>query len=141
MKKTLILSLVGILVLSMGVFSFADTGISPLELLENLTGTEVLKSTEETYGDLAREYGVYDEFHAAFLTNKLDLLQAKVASGELSQEAYDELVVELENCDGTGTSKMLSNLGMRFGNSEAKGNRNNANGDYNYSQHRGGNKN
>ncbi len=112
MKRILIFSVVTILAISVVGFSFADTETSPLELLEDLTATEITKSSDETYGDLAKEYGVYDEFHAAFLVHKLELLQEKVSSGELSQERYDELVVMLNDCDGN--SKLLANLGMRF---------------------------
>lgn len=114
------------ILLSTGMVAFAATYEKPAQIVSNLTG----KSAEEvynqkveenkTYGQIAEEAGVLEEFKAQNLQNKINIINDRVSSGELTQEEADKIIEELkvnmENCDQNGS-------GMR-GNYFGQGNEN-----------------
>lgn len=126
MKKFIVFLIVGILLVSTSVLSFADSVDTPAEILENLTELTLEDINDKRgngvrIGDISKEYGVYDEFKTHFLEEKFDVLKTKLEAGEISQEEFDTLVSLIENCDGTGTGKTLENVGMQFGRSNQSG--------------------
>lgn len=98
---------------------------SPAEAVAGLTGKTlddvIAEKTEtgKTYGQLANDAGVLDEFKAALLEIKKDILAAKVAEGKMTQEQADEILAAIAenqaNCDGTGGAKLGQGCGAGFG--------------------------
>lgn len=117
MKKIISFIVVGVLLVTTSVMVFADTPTEVLEGLTDLTFEEIYEARKNDVrlGDLAREYGVYSEFSEKFLEEKLAILEEKLSAGELSQEDYNFLTKQLEDCDGTGTMQVLKDVGMQFG--------------------------
>jgi len=117
MKKFKNVALVMAVILVMGVTSvtaFAASGYtSPAEIITALTGepTEnvIAKKTEagSTYGKIANEAGVLDEFKAQMLEQRKAALSERVKAGTITQERADEIIAAMEenqaNCDGSGT--------------------------------------
>lgn len=112
------------IVLAVGVFSataMAATGYkTPAEIVAGLTGRTTDSVTTErtesgkTYGTIANEAGVLDQFKSQMLEQKKAILEEKVAAGTITQERADAIIAAMENnqanCDGTG-----SGMGMRSG--------------------------
>ncbi|MBN2259176.1 MAG: hypothetical protein JW702_01375 [Clostridiales bacterium] len=127
MKKLVTIVLIGVLAIGFGAFAFADALSSPAEVYANLEGIEVadayvLKGTDQTFGDLAKEAGIYDAFVAANLEGKIAMIDEKVADGTLSAEDAAAIKLEIENCEGT-SSKLGQLYNLAFGrNSETRGN-------------------
>jgi hypothetical protein len=98
---------------------------SPAEAVAGLTGKTLedviaeKSETGKTYGQLANDAGVLDEFKAALLEMKKDVLNAKVAEGKITQAEADEILAAIaENqatCDGTGGAKVGRSYGAGFG--------------------------
>ncbi len=98
---------------------------SPAEAVAGLSGKTLddvvaeKSETGKTYGQLASEAGVLDEFKAAVLEMKKDILAAMVAEGKLTQEQADEILAAImENqatCDGTGGAKVGQCYGAGLG--------------------------
>lgn len=107
MKKVLSLALVGVLALGAMGMSFAASPFGAAETYANLAGITVEKAYEVklasggTFGDLAEEEGFYEEFSAAILSSKIDIINNLVAEDELTQAEAEALIASLENCDGT----------------------------------------
>lgn len=129
MKKLLVTVLaVGILLL-MSVSAFAAKPAAdyntPAEIVAGLTGRTVESvisertETGKTYGKIASDAGVLDEFKAACLDVKKDILDQRVASGDITQADADAILAAIEEnqaaCDGTGTARMGRNGGVEFG--------------------------
>lgn len=57
------------------------------------------------------------------IEEKQEILKQEVLDGEITQKKADEISEKLENCDGTGDSKIGQTNGVSFGNGEEKGNR------------------
>lgn len=128
---------VAVLALAAGtVTAFAASKYStPAEAVAGLTGREVQSVIEErtqtrkTYGSIANEAGVLDEFRVEMLEMKKDMLTARVADGKMTQEQADAVIARIEanqaNCDGTGTgcglSGVGSGMGARFGQGSGQG--------------------
>jgi hypothetical protein len=110
----------GIAVLTLSAVSAtalaASAYASPAEAFAALTGKTVESVIEErqetgkTYGTLAQEAGVLDEFKSAVLELKKDRLDSMVAAGEMTREEADEILAALEAnsaaCDGTGGARI-----------------------------------
>ncbi len=99
---------------------------SPAEAAADLSGKTLESVIEErqegkTYGEIAEEAGVHDEFTAAMLEMKKEILDERVAAGIITQEEADEIMAAMEEhiaaCDGTGTGSMMMGLlyGVGFG--------------------------
>ncbi|MEG0752671.1 MAG: hypothetical protein RR461_02470 [Angelakisella sp.] len=129
MKKLLVTVLaVGILML-MSVSAFAAKATedysTPAEIVAGLTGRTVESvmsertETGKTYGKIASDAGMLDEFKAACLKIKSDILADRVANGTITQADADAILAAIEEnqaeCDGTGTARMGRNGGVGFG--------------------------
>ena len=142
MKKFKNVAIVMAVILVIGVTSvtaFAASGYtSPAQIIASLTG----KSTESiiadktesgsTYGTIANEAGVLDEFKAQMLEQRKANLSERVTAGTMTQERADEIIAAMEenqaNCDGSGTgSGMCSGActGVGAGMGNGGGNRGN----------------
>jgi len=121
-----------VLVSSIGVALASDL-FSPAEKLSELTGTSVEALYEAkgdmTFGELAKEEGVLDEFKEDMLEGKKNILDQRVAEKILTQEEadtiYNSLLQNSEDCDGTGTQRREERLGLGFGTGDGMGNGNN----------------
>ena len=120
-KKTALILTVILLVGAFSVTAMAATGYkTPAEIVAGLTGRTTDSVTTErtesgkTYGTIANEAGVLDQFKSQMLEQKKALLEEKVAAGTITQERADAIITAMENnqanCDGTG-----SGMGMRSG--------------------------
>ncbi len=82
------------------------------ELLARETGETVESIVQKkvesgkTYGEIANDYGVLEEFKKGSLEIKREMLNARVASGLLTQAEADSLYIQMleyqEDCDGAG---------------------------------------
>ncbi|WP_031513849.1 hypothetical protein [Desulfofalx alkaliphila] len=126
MKKR-ILALAVVAALLLPVVAHAN----PAEILSKLTNKTVQEVQAErkagkTYGAIAKEDGVANEFKKEMLSWKKDLVQSGVQRGDLSAEQaadyLDWLESRMANCDGTGQGCELPlHMGMKFGNGHGKG--------------------
>jgi hypothetical protein len=116
-------------ILSLGVAAFAATAMSPAEIVGDLTGQTVAdvqaaREEGETYGAVAKEAGVLEEFQAKMLENRKLAIEERVANGALTREEADEMLAamqaQIEDCDGTGTAG--DRLGQKFGAAFGQGN-------------------
>lgn len=127
MKKVLASLLVSGLVLSAGVVALADSISSPAEIFANLTGKTIdeayeLRGSDKTFGQLAEDEGVYDEFQASILEAKKQILAEKVEREEITQEKADEILKLMEEgCDGTGSQRLGQKNGIGFGQGAGNG--------------------
>lgn len=126
LKKTIA---VGAIVVALGITSVsayaASTYDSPADAVAGLTGRTVDSvvsekiETGKTYGTIANEANVLDEFQSEMLEIKKDTIQAKVDAGIMSQDQADSIIQAIEenqiNCDGTGTAKLGQKMGAGFG--------------------------
>ena len=124
MKKIKNVAIVMAVILVIGVTSvtaFAASGYtSPAQIITSLTGkpTESIIADKaesgSTYGTIANEAGVLDEFKAQMLEQRKANLSERVTAGTMTQERADEIIAAMEenqaNCDGSGTGS-----GMRSG--------------------------
>lgn len=115
MKNLKKFALVGAVVLVVSATSITALAASsyntPAEIVAGLTGKSVESVTTEktesdvTYGALAGEYGVLDQFKSQMLEQKKAYLAERVAAGTMTQERADEIIAAMEanqaNCDGT----------------------------------------
>jgi len=106
--------IVAVLILAVGsVTAFAaSTYSTPAEAVAALAGREVQSvinertETGKTYGTIANEAGILDEFKEEMLEMKSEKIAARVADGTITQEQADALLermeVNLANCNGNG---------------------------------------
>ncbi|MEA4894221.1 MAG: DUF2680 domain-containing protein, partial [Oscillospiraceae bacterium] len=125
-KKTIA---IGVTALTLGATSIAAFAASqyatPAEAVAGMTGRSVESVVAEksengtTYGSMASDAGVLEEFKAQMLEMKKENLSAQVAAGDMTQEKADEIIAALEenmaDCDGTGGAQIGKALGARFG--------------------------
>ncbi len=107
-----------------GAFSVSAAAVSPADILAGLTGqtTESIvqqRTDGDTYGAIAAEYDVLDEFHDEMTANLAEILAERVADGTLTQERADAILAaheaREEACDGTGTGLGGAGYGMGRG--------------------------
>ncbi|MGD9569176.1 MAG: hypothetical protein AB7V48_12865 [Sedimentibacter sp.] len=126
-KKVLIIGLAVVVLAATSLTAFAFTGVStPAEIVANLTGKSVEEVTEEkfesdkTYGQIAYDEGLWEEFNEEMLNSKKAFLDEKVADGTLTQEEADEIYTNIlerqEYCNGNGTGGYGGMMGYGFGN-------------------------
>jgi hypothetical protein len=125
--KKLVVTGVAVFMLAAGsVTAFAASQYStPAEAVAGLTGREVRSVIDErtqtgkTYGSIANEADVLDEFKEEILGMKKDALAARVAAGTMTQEQADAVMAGIEanqaNCDGTGTGCGPNGAGCGMG--------------------------
>lgn len=126
LKKIMIVGLVVFALAATSLTAFAFTGVStPAEIVANLTGKTVDEVTEEkfdsnkTYGEIAYDEGLWEEFNEEMLKSKKAFLDEKVAEGALTQEEADEIYENIqerqEYCNGNGVG-YGGMMGYGFGN-------------------------
>lgn len=120
---------IGTMVLTIGATSAAALAASsyntPAEAVAGLTGRTVDSVAAEradsgnTYGTIASEAGVLDQFKAEILEMKKDRLNARVEAGTMTQERADAIIKAIEEnqatCDGTGGARIGQAMGAGFG--------------------------
>lgn len=130
-KKIFIVGLVVLALAATSLTAFAFTGVStPAEIVANLTGKTVDEVTEErfdsnkTYGEIAYDEGLWDEFNEEMLKSKKAYLDEKVVEGALTQEEADEIYENIqerqEYCAGNGGG-YGGMMGYGFGNGGGRG--------------------
>ncbi len=111
------------------IVSIAGAGLalasssSPAAILSDLTGEPASaleeKNTEETYGAIAAELGVRDEFKAARIKQKMAIVDRKTSEGALSQEEAEELKgmfnSRAQDCTQDGFENSRRHLGKEYG--------------------------
>lgn len=121
MKKVIIAAVTAGLILVGTGTALAATNQSPAEIYAGLKGITVdqaytERDTGKSFGQLAAEADVLDEFQEQMLKNRKSAIQERVTAGTLTQEEADALILRIEenaaNCNGTGTG-----VGMGFGRS------------------------
>ena len=135
MKNYKKIAAIGALVFTVAITSLtafaASAYHSPAEAVAGLTGqtTESViaqkAETGKTYGTLANEAGVLDQYKTEVLEMKKDILAEKVAAGTMTQEQADEIIAALEEnqavCDGTGSAGIGRQFGAGFGGMNGSG--------------------
>lgn len=104
-----------VVALTLGVGSataFAAQYTTPADAVAGITGREVQSvvnervSTGKTYGTIASEAGLLDEFKDAVYEIKKERVQELVADGSITQADADEILTIIKErqaiCDGTG---------------------------------------
>ncbi len=132
-KKIFTGSIVALALAATSVTAFAASAYStPAEAVAGITGrtpeSVVAERVEsgKTYGTIAAEAGVLDEFKNEMLEIKKDSLDTQVENGTITKEKADAVIEALEEnqavCDGTGSAKIGQNMGAKFGlNGECQG--------------------
>lgn len=126
MRKIITLSLVMVLVGTVGAVALADGFKTPSEIFADLKGITVeeayeLRGNEKTFGALAKEEGVLDEFIEANVESKKNIIDERVKEGQLTKEEANELIKALEDCDGSGERMLGQKYGIGFGNGNGSG--------------------
>jgi hypothetical protein len=135
MKKIKQFILVGSMALIMGTVSLpalASSYSTPAELAAGLSGRTVDSVVTErmennkTYGTIAREANVLNEFKSEIITVKKARLNQRVEDGTMSRERANAIIDILEekqaNCDGTGPTQVGKNMQAGFGAAKGMGN-------------------
>ena len=125
----------------MGLFVIGAVGIgitsvsalthqSKAEKLAELTNKPVDEiiseryENDKTYGEIASENGVLEEFKAYNYENSKSVIQEKVNQGLLTDEEGKKILEQIEerqiNCDGTGNRNHVG-LGLGNGHGHAQG--------------------
>ena len=111
MKKLLIGAVTAGMLLVGATSAIAATFKTPAETYAELKGVTVEEAYTEraagsSYGKLAVDAGVLDEFKAKMLENRKAVILDRVANGQLTQEQADTMIANIEamqaNCDETG---------------------------------------
>ena len=114
MKSKVSLVLIAVMMLGATGFAFADGLFNPASIYAGLTETTVEEAyaekleTKSTFGELAKNAGVYEDFQAEALEAKTELIKERVADGTLTQEQADAVLENLAECDG-GMNHVLRN--------------------------------
>jgi len=129
MKNLKKIALIGAVVLTVSATSITALAASsyntPAEIVAGLTGKSVESVTTEkietgdTYGALANEYGVLDQFKSQMLEQKKAYLDERVAAGTMTREQADAIIASMEarqaDCDGTCSGGAGARMGAGFG--------------------------
>lgn len=109
-KKKLIASIAFVVALAIPFVAFAAELGTPAEIVAKLSGKTVeevqdLRNANNTYGQIAKEYGVLDQFEDEMLNLKKSIIDQRVEDGVITQEKGEELKKLFEenklNCSGT----------------------------------------
>jgi len=101
-KKTAVVSLVVLALAATSLTAFAYTNNSPAQIVSELTGNSIEEVTakrndsDKTYGQIAYDEGLWEEFSKEMLENKKAFLQEKVTDGTLTQEEADTIFANIE---------------------------------------------
>ncbi|MDK2823450.1 MAG: hypothetical protein PWQ67_612 [Clostridia bacterium] len=122
-KKSTIIITTFVLSLFMATVAFAATYTHPSEMVANLTGKtqdEVfnLRSQGKTYGQIAQENGVLEQFKNNMLEYKKAIIDERVNQGLITKENGEAIKKALEEriaiCNGTPDPNRMP-LGQQFG--------------------------
>ena len=79
-----------------------------------------------TFGELAKENGVLDQFKKVNLEQKEEILNEKVNQGIITKEESENILNQIkenqENCDGNGSNSQNLGLDLGLGNGNDSGN-------------------
>lgn len=124
-RKATVVILVVLALLATSFTAFAYTVSSPAEILAGLTGKSVEEVTDEryetglTYGQMAYDEGLWEEYNEKMLESKKAYLDEKVKDGTITQEQADEIyenmLLRQENCAANGTGGGCGGGMMGFG--------------------------
>lgn len=129
MKNLKKIALIGAVVLTIGATSISALAASsyntPAEMVAGLTGKSVESittqkiETGDTFGTIANEYGVLNQFKSQMLEQKKADLDERVAAGTMTQEQANAIIAAMEtnqaNCDGTCSGGTGARMGAGFG--------------------------
>lgn len=122
MKKLITLSIVGAAVLSMGGLAFADSLKKPAQTYADLAQITVeeayeLRGSDKTFGQLAQENDLIDDFRKDNLESKKAILAEMVKTEEITQEQADEIInaMEQNDCSTPGENRIGQKFGVGFG--------------------------
>ena len=129
MSKKVMVLVLAVMILGATGFAFADGPFGPASIYGEVSGkTEAEAYAEKTeagatFGELAKEKGLYDEFKAKALEAKKEKIEELVAAGKLTREDADTILENLENCDGVPSGVMKNGLGLgqKAGNGQGNG--------------------
>lgn len=123
--------MIGLVVGTLGIgitTASALTNQSKAEKLAELTNKPVSEIISErydnnkTYGEIATENGVLEQFKTYHYENKKSIVQEKVNNGILTEEEGKKILEQIEerhtNCDGTGNK---NHVGLGLGNGQGHG--------------------
>jgi uncharacterized membrane protein YgcG len=122
-NKTAVVIIAVLALLATSFTAFAYTASSPAEILAGLTGKSVDEVTDEryetglTYGQIAYDEGLWEEYNEKMLESKKAYLDEKVKDGTITQEQadtiYENMQLRQQNCaaNGTGGGMMGSGFG------------------------------
>ena len=113
---------VALTIIAGSVMTFAESQYStPAEAVAGLTARDAQSVIDErartgkTYGVIANEAGVLDEFKTEMLKIRKDMLTALVAAGSITQKQADEIFARIIDnmvvCAGAGTGCALYGAG------------------------------
>lgn len=121
-KKMLIGSIVGLSLLVSGT-ALAAAYKTPAQSVSDLTNIPVEKLYEQraegkTYGEIAKDNGVLDQFKDEMLKNKFEIIDQRVKDGRITAEDAEAFKKELQervaDCDGTPSGDK-TRLGQKYG--------------------------
>ncbi|WHH60683.1 DUF2680 domain-containing protein [Petroclostridium sp. X23] len=132
MKKKFLAMVLAGGILAAGAAYAAETVFQrPVDVLSDATGQTVEdlyeeRSTGKTYGQIADENGVLDQFKDSMLEQKKAIVEQRVEEGTITREQADAFLKAMEEriatCDGTGIGGGLGRQsGMGFGRGSAGG--------------------
>ena len=141
MKNLKKIAVIGAVALALSATSIAALAASNNDTLAGIVAGLTGKSEESiaaekaetglTYGTIANEYGVLDQFKSQMLEQKEAYLDERVSEGTMTQERADAILTAMEtnqtNCDGSGSGGAGSGMGAGFGGmngNHGRGNRN-----------------
>jgi phosphate-selective porin len=124
MKRYRALSVLAIaaLVLTTAAVALASELKSPVEILSDVSGNPVediqqQRQQGQTYGEMAEDYGKFEEFRQQMIEQKKAILEKRVQEGSLTQEQADEIEKRLGTyCNGEGGKRLFGQgFGAGFG--------------------------
>ncbi len=127
--KNVVVTLTAVSVLVSAGIVYAATARTPAEIASGITGKTIENLITEreqgkTYGSIANEAGVLEEFQSQIRQQRKAILDQSVENGELTQEQADDIYQAILNrqgfCNGAGNG--FGGYGSGFGNSYGSGN-------------------
>lgn len=90
------------------------------------TISDIKNKLDMTFGEIAKENGVLDQFKKVNLEQKEEILNEKVNQGIITKEEAENILNQIrenqENCDGSGSNSQNLGLGLGLGNGNGSGN-------------------
>lgn len=129
MKKLSKIVVIGILAtMLLGVVAYAASPADIYSELAGVTAEEAIQQRQEgkTYGELAQEADVYEEFIQKMQEEKIALIEQRVEEGLMTREDADAFIAALKenmgNCDPSNPQRLGRQYHLRQGNGKGYGN-------------------